>query len=160
MIDAEKDPFITFYRAKMSDKEYIEALKEWVESEDEDGDHEMIHPDCLTIIEHRYWVAHDKYQCEKLNIPIEDEIVRCDMSRIDSRRLNKQLAMICTCPECKPDSFQTKLEELQKQYEELIMAVEEKYPNETRHETALRYIKSAEIGSLETAEECDGTDNL
>jgi hypothetical protein len=30
-------------------------------------------------------------------------------------------------------------------YIELIMAVGNKYPNETRHETALRYIKSAEI---------------
>ncbi len=29
-------------------------------------------------------------------------------------------------------------------YNELLMAVENKYPNETRHETALRYIKQAE----------------
>lgn len=29
-------------------------------------------------------------------------------------------------------------------YEELIMAVGNKYPNETRHETALRYIRQAE----------------
>lgn len=31
-------------------------------------------------------------------------------------------------------------------YYELIMAVETKYPNETRHETALKYIKQAEHG--------------
>lgn len=29
-------------------------------------------------------------------------------------------------------------------YYELIMAVESKFPNETRHETALRYIKERE----------------
>ena len=29
-------------------------------------------------------------------------------------------------------------------YYELIMAVANKYPNETRHQTALRYIKEAE----------------
>lgn len=31
-----------------------------------------------------------------------------------------------------------------KAYEELIYAVERKFPNETRHETALRYIRQAE----------------
>lgn len=29
-------------------------------------------------------------------------------------------------------------------YDELILSVEKKYPNETRHETALRYIKECE----------------
>ena len=33
-----------------------------------------------------------------------------------------------------------------KQYEELIMAVGNKYPGETRHQTALRYIRQAEQG--------------
>ena len=32
-------------------------------------------------------------------------------------------------------------------YQELIMAVGKKYPNETRHQTALRYIKEREEGS-------------
>ena len=32
-------------------------------------------------------------------------------------------------------------------YNELLLAVEEKHPNETRHETALRYIKEAEATS-------------
>ena len=36
-----------------------------------------------------------------------------------------------------------------KKYQELIMAVESKFLNETRHETALRYIKQAEIGDLQ-----------
>ncbi len=34
---------------------------------------------------------------------------------------------------------------VEKKYNELIMAVESKYPNETRYETALRYIKQAEM---------------
>ncbi|TSA51862.1 MAG: hypothetical protein D4R44_06885 [Actinobacteria bacterium] len=32
----------------------------------------------------------------------------------------------------------------QKKYDELILAVGKKYPNESRHETALRYIRQAE----------------
>ena len=32
----------------------------------------------------------------------------------------------------------------EEKYEELIMAVEKKHPSETRHETALRYIKWCE----------------
>ncbi|MBU1076217.1 MAG: hypothetical protein KKH98_02920 [Spirochaetes bacterium] len=31
-----------------------------------------------------------------------------------------------------------------RQYNELLMAVERKFPNESRHETALRYIREAE----------------
>lgn len=36
-------------------------------------------------------------------------------------------------------------------YRELMMAVKSKYPNESRHETALRYIKEAESDSNKTA---------
>lgn len=35
-------------------------------------------------------------------------------------------------------------DELDKKYHELLYAVETKYPDETRHETALRYIRKAE----------------
>ena len=38
-------------------------------------------------------------------------------------------------------------------YNELIMAVERKWPNETRHETALRYIKQMEEPSDTMAKE-------
>ncbi len=37
-------------------------------------------------------------------------------------------------------------DEKSKKYYELLYAVESKYENETRHETALRYIKSVERG--------------
>ena len=39
---------------------------------------------------------------------------------------------------------------LTERYNELIMAVGNKYPNESRHETALRYIRQAE----ECSDEC------
>lgn len=38
--------------------------------------------------------------------------------------------------------------ELQAKYNELIMAVESKFPGETTHETALRYIKDREGGAV------------
>lgn len=38
-------------------------------------------------------------------------------------------------------------DELSKNYSELIMAVGKKFKNETRHETALRYINESEAGS-------------
>jgi len=38
-------------------------------------------------------------------------------------------------------------------YNELIMAVHTKFPNETRHETALRYIRQREMGVMTRSEE-------
>ncbi|HAR37923.1 MAG TPA: hypothetical protein DCS09_04735 [Porphyromonadaceae bacterium] len=35
-------------------------------------------------------------------------------------------------------------DELQRKYNELVMAVSRKFPGETRHQTALRYIRQAE----------------
>jgi len=43
-----------------------------------------------------------------------------------------------------------KYEELLKQYQELLFAVANKYPNESRHETALRYIREREYPKSET----------
>ena len=37
--------------------------------------------------------------------------------------------------------------DFQEKYNELIMTVATKHPGESRHQTALRYIKNAEIGS-------------
>jgi len=45
------------------------------------------------------------------------------------------------------------LKKERKKYNELIMAVGNKYPDETRHQTALRYIKQAEISSDDPARE-------
>ena len=41
-------------------------------------------------------------------------------------------------------------------YNELIMAVERKFPNETRHETALRYIKEVEEAAKTPSHDCWG----
>ena len=40
------------------------------------------------------------------------------------------------------------LHEIDRKYDELIMAVQSKFPGETRHETALRYIKDREHGQV------------
>jgi hypothetical protein len=45
------------------------------------------------------------------------------------------------------------LEGVNQRYNELIMAVESKEPNETRHETALRYITERETPSENCAKE-------
>jgi hypothetical protein len=42
-------------------------------------------------------------------------------------------------------------EELRAKYDELIFAVGIKHPNETRHQTALRYIQRAETGGSDEA---------
>ena len=46
------------------------------------------------------------------------------------------------------------LEDLEKRYDELIMAVARKFPNESRHQTALRYIKQAESVELSSEAYC------
>jgi hypothetical protein len=52
-------------------------------------------------------------------------------------------------------------DELEKKYYELLYAVGKKYPNESRHETALRYIKEREervIGPPQVAKvSCEST---
>lgn len=49
------------------------------------------------------------------------------------------------CPACLAAEQEYKrLIEISEQYHELIFSVSEKYPGETRHETALRYVKAAE----------------
>ena len=40
-----------------------------------------------------------------------------------------------------------KSNEIREKYNELLLAVTNKFPGETRHQTALRYIKEAEVGS-------------
>jgi seryl-tRNA synthetase len=44
----------------------------------------------------------------------------------------------------KEDELRIRVKELGEKYNELIMAVERKWPNESRHETALKYIKGCE----------------
>jgi len=47
-----------------------------------------------------------------------------------------------------------RFQELASLYSELLYAVEKKFPNETRHQTALRYIRERELsGNNESAKE-------
>lgn len=46
-----------------------------------------------------------------------------------------------------------RLKEIERKYNELIYNVCNKFPNETRHETALRYIKNAETLSSDASQE-------
>lgn len=45
---------------------------------------------------------------------------------------------------------------IREKYDELLLAVEIKYPNEFRHETALRYIRESERAGSESLGEKDG----
>lgn len=45
------------------------------------------------------------------------------------------------------------IEELKQKYNELLYAVGNKYPNESRHQTAFKYIRQAETISYSTAKE-------
>ena len=51
------------------------------------------------------------------------------------------------------EQAESRLREAQAQYDELIYAVAQKWPGETRHQTALRYIQSAERGDAARAAE-------
>ena len=53
------------------------------------------------------------------------------------------------CHQCKPRLTRPN----DAKYEELLMAVARKFPNESRHETALRYITEAESKDYGTASE-------
>ena len=50
--------------------------------------------------------------------------------------------------------LRTKLDEAQKKYQELLYQVETKCPGEARHETALRYLRQAELHRAGTSQ-CD-----
>lgn len=50
-------------------------------------------------------------------------------------------------------------EELRGKYNELIFAVVNKYPNESRHETALRYIRQADRGDSDQPTTAEGESN-
>lgn len=84
---------------------------------------------------------------------------------LDPVKQESDIETTSECPRCgsslckDPDSkecsdncimrHQTRIHELEHNYYELIYAVGNKYPNETRHETALRYIRSAEAVLVE-----------
>ena len=52
------------------------------------------------------------------------------------------------CRQCTIWKLETECTELNKKYDELIYAVARVFSNETRHETALRYIREAEARAI------------
>jgi len=46
-----------------------------------------------------------------------------------------------------------RLVEVEKKYNELLFSVGKKYPNESRHDTALRYIRESDFGTIADAKE-------
>ena len=65
----------------------------------------------------------------------------------------------CNVPLCKAYRLAVHLAEenmkLKEQYHELLFAVAQKFPNESRHETALRYIRERETIGDNTAQEAN-----
>ena len=61
----------------------------------------------------------------------------------------------CSCCAIEQSAFyrEQEIKEIKDKYYELIMAVGNKYDGETRHQTALRYIKTAESSSDEQEKE-------
>ena len=53
--------------------------------------------------------------------------------------------------ESRIDQLERELAEAQRNYMDLIMSVGKAYPNETRHQTALRYIRERETPSTDQA---------
>jgi len=51
-------------------------------------------------------------------------------------------------------SWRQEASEILEKYEELLLAVHQKFPNETRHQTALRYIKNAENSTTNQWHDC------
>ena len=70
--------------------------------------------------------------------------------------LSKQFSLdylVSTQKERSVDYELNRLKDIEDKYNQLIYAVCRKFPNESRHETALRYIKEAETISTEVNEQ-------
>lgn len=79
------------------------------------------------------------------------------------RAENERLRFGCALAEAQRDDeireadrLRAELDAAREKYSELIMAVGRKYPGETRHETALRYIRTAEIVANSVGAACEG----
>lgn len=67
------------------------------------------------------------------------------IEEIDCNGLNKHVEVVKYSDyKSEIDAKDKRISELVDSYNELIMAVAKKYPDETRHQTALRYINSCE----------------
>lgn len=93
--------------------------------------------------------------CEDCNVQVDltprewDEILKNSIVA-DEDCYDLQWSAALQKAERRARSFQSQFYDLQQKYNELIMAVGDKYPNESRHETALRYIRQMEFGENNT----------
>ena len=88
----------------------------------------------MTLIEHLRWWDEMPDLRDHEGGPMDEEVI--DSLRGNVARLERQR------DELKADA---------ERYQELLYAVQRKFPNESRHETALRYIKHAEAPSYSNA---------
>ena len=78
------------------------------------------------------WIKND------IRYKAPEQIVECHIGYI------QMLSGDCAELERENAALRRKLEKMREDYHELIMTVGNKYPDETRHQTALRYIQNAE----------------
>lgn len=76
-----------------------------------------------------------------------------DFTKIKSFRIIRE-------PEDSENSEYESLEEIKQKYHELLYAVAKKYAGETRHQTALRYIKECEEESCDAARDVNYSEAL
>jgi len=88
-------------------------------------------------------------ECPCCSALVTDDTVDCESCgyRVNEHRLQSKVNTLTDANE----GWQTSHEELTRKYIELIHAVETKYEEETRYETALRYIQEAEASIKESA---------
>ena len=67
-----------------------------------------------------------------------------NFARLVAGIIEREAGMDCSQWDSRCVQLEAKLATVQEQYSELIMAVGKKYPGETRHQTALKYIQRAD----------------
>jgi len=76
----------------------------------------------------------------------------CSKDKSKSKKLINYKDVIKVSDQLIADTVKATLEEVGKNYNELLLAVENKYKGKTRHETALMLIKNAQSSSMGSAE--------
>lgn len=78
----------------------------------------------------------------------DDSVIRDGITYGTARELTDELSRL----RAENAALKAALAEAQKKYHELLFEVSHKFPNESRHETALRYIRQAEHQSCNTSQ--------
>lgn len=86
---------------------------------------------------YRYMTRLDRYR-------FADEIAKLEAENAELRQRLKNWN--CGANSCTVYRLEKELNDVKQRYSDLLYGVETKHPGESRHETALRYIRSAERG--------------